>query len=145
MQSMSYLTHLLNKPRLLFCLRATVNAPLAFGLAHNLAVPLNGLWAVLTAVVVIQISIGGSLRAAADYIVGTIGGAVYAGADDQSLDQDQGVRSRPCAMPSCRGKIGERAIPQATTCAALRESKASMRAGQEAGSRAATPAQEQSP
>src|SRR5437660_2435418 len=56
----------LDKPRLRFCLRATVNALLAFGLAHAAAVPLHGLWAVPTAVVVMQMSIGGSLKAATD-------------------------------------------------------------------------------
>jgi uncharacterized membrane protein YccC len=63
-----------------FCLRATVNALLAFGLVHVLAVPLHGLWTVPTAVVVIQMSIGGSLKATADYIIGTIVGALYASA-----------------------------------------------------------------
>jgi len=68
----------LDKPRLRFCLRATVNALLAFGLAHAGAVPLHGLWAVPTAVVVIQMSVGGSLKAAREYVIGTIGGAAYA-------------------------------------------------------------------
>ena len=77
---MTCFDHLLDKPRLRFCLQATVNALLAFGLAHVLAVPMHGLWAVLTAVIVIQTSVGGSLKSAADYIVGTVGGAVYAGA-----------------------------------------------------------------
>jgi uncharacterized membrane protein YccC len=72
--------HPLNAPRLRFCLRATVNALLAFALAHILAVPLHGVWAVPTAVMVIQLSIGGSLKAATDYFIGTIGGAVYASA-----------------------------------------------------------------
>jgi uncharacterized membrane protein YccC len=67
------------QPQLRFCLRATVNALLAFGLAHVLAVPLHGMWAVLAAVMVIQVSVGGSLKAAADYIIGTAGGAVYTG------------------------------------------------------------------
>jgi uncharacterized membrane protein YccC len=62
-----------------FCLQATINALLAFGLVHVLAVPSHGLWAVPTAVVVIQMSIGGSLKATAEYIIGTIVGAVYAG------------------------------------------------------------------
>ena len=39
-----------------------------------------GLWAVLTAIVVTQMSLGGSLRATIEYFVGTFGGAVYAGA-----------------------------------------------------------------
>jgi uncharacterized membrane protein YccC len=67
------------QPQLRFCLRATVNAVLAFSLAHVLAVPLHGMWAVLAAVMVIQVSVGGSLKAARDYIIGTAGGAVYTG------------------------------------------------------------------
>ena len=68
----------LGKAQLRFCLRAIVNALLAFGVTHMLAIPLNGQWAVPTAVAVIQMSIGGSLKAAAEYIIGTIGGALYA-------------------------------------------------------------------
>jgi uncharacterized membrane protein YccC len=68
----------LGKAQLRFCLRAIVNALLAFGVTHMLAIPLNGQWAVPTAVVVIQMSIGASLKAAAEYIIGTIGGALYA-------------------------------------------------------------------
>ena len=74
------MTPLLSKPRLRFCFRVTVSALLAFTIARFFAIPLHGLWAVLTAVVVSQMSVGGSLKATADYVVGTIGGAVYAGA-----------------------------------------------------------------
>ena len=77
---MTSLDYLLDKSRLRFCLRATINALLAFGVTHVLAVPMHGPWAVLTAVMVIQTSVGGSLKSAAHYIVGTVGGAVYAGA-----------------------------------------------------------------
>src|SRR5262249_54577190 len=38
------------------------------------------LWAVLTAVILTQISVGRSLKATTDYLVSTLGGAVYAGA-----------------------------------------------------------------
>jgi uncharacterized membrane protein YccC len=69
---------LLGKAQLRFCLRATVNVLLAFGVTRMLAVPLHDQWAVLTAVAVIQMSIGGSLRAAAEYIIGTTVGALYA-------------------------------------------------------------------
>lgn len=68
----------LGKAPLRFSVRAMANALLAFGVTHMLAIPLNGQWAVPTAVAVIQMSIGGSLKAAAEYIVGTIGGALYA-------------------------------------------------------------------
>jgi len=56
----------------------TVAALLAFALAQLWNVPLHGLWAVLTAVVLTQISVGGSLHATIEYALGTISGAVYA-------------------------------------------------------------------
>jgi uncharacterized membrane protein YccC len=68
------------KAALRFCLRTTVAAILAFGLMQFWPLPLRGLWAVLTAVVVMQMSVGGSLRATAEYVIGTFFGAVYASA-----------------------------------------------------------------
>jgi uncharacterized membrane protein YccC len=68
------------RARLLFCLRVTTAAVLAFAVAGLFALPFHGLWAVLTAVVVIQMSLGASLRATSDYVVGTLCGAVYASA-----------------------------------------------------------------
>jgi len=62
------------------CVRVTVAAIVAFLLAQFLTIPLAGLWAVLTAVIVTQMSLGGSLKATIEYFVGTLGGAVYAGA-----------------------------------------------------------------
>jgi uncharacterized membrane protein YccC len=67
-----------HRAQLRFCLRMTVAAVLAFALAQVWNLPLHGLWAVLTAVVVTQISVGGSLHATTEYIIGTIVGAVYA-------------------------------------------------------------------
>src|SRR5712691_69582 len=69
-----------HRAQLRLCLRVTVAALASFLLAQLLTVPLAGLWAVLTAVVVTQISFGGSLNATIEYFVGTLGGAVYAGA-----------------------------------------------------------------
>ncbi|HTW36119.1 MAG TPA: FUSC family protein [Rhizomicrobium sp.] len=69
---------LARRARLRFCLRLTVAAVLAFALMQFWALPLRGLWAVLTAVVVMQTSIGGSLRATTEYVVGTLVGAIYA-------------------------------------------------------------------
>src|SRR3979411_2281943 len=65
------------QPRL--CLRVTVAALVSFVLGKSLNIPLGGLWAVLTAVVVTQASVGGSLKATIEYLTGTLGGAVYAG------------------------------------------------------------------
>jgi uncharacterized membrane protein YccC len=53
---------------------------LAFAVAQMLTIPLHGLWVVLTAVVVTQMSAGGSLRATIEYMIGTLSGVVYAGA-----------------------------------------------------------------
>jgi len=68
------------RPQLRFCLRMTVAGLLALAVVQSLALPLHGLWTVLTAVVVTQVSVGGSLRATIEYMIGTLGGAVYAAA-----------------------------------------------------------------
>jgi hypothetical protein len=56
----------------------TVAALGAFFLGRILAVPLHGLWAVLTAVIVTQASVGGSIGASLEYVMGTLAGALYA-------------------------------------------------------------------
>ncbi len=67
------------RPQLRLCLRVTVAAMLSFVLGKSLNIPLGGLWAVLTAVVVTQMSVGAYLKAAIEYLTGTLGGAAYAG------------------------------------------------------------------
>src|SRR5689334_19504842 len=52
-------------------------AALIVALTVGLKLPL---WAVLTAIIVTQMSVGRSLKATRDYLVGTIGGAIYGGA-----------------------------------------------------------------
>ncbi len=59
-------------------LRATIAALTAFALSHLLNVPLP-LWTVLTAVILTQVTFGRSVKATIDYLVGTVGGAIYAG------------------------------------------------------------------
>lgn len=66
------------RPQLRFALRMTVSGLVALTIARGLNLPLHGLWVVLTAVVVTQMSVGGSLRATVEYIIGTFGGALYA-------------------------------------------------------------------
>jgi hypothetical protein len=68
------------RPQLRYCLRVSVAGLAAFALARSFDFPLHGLWAVLTAIVVSQVSVGGSLRATIEYMIGTLGGAVYAAA-----------------------------------------------------------------
>src|ERR1700756_3094556 len=59
--------------------RVTASALLSFELANWLDLRLP-LWAVLTALIVTQMSVGRSLKATIDYLMGTIGGAIYSGA-----------------------------------------------------------------
>ena len=65
--------------RLTLALRVTTAAALALAIAQALGLPLP-LWAVLTAVIVTQMSVGRSLKSALDYLLGTLGGALYGGA-----------------------------------------------------------------
>ena len=67
------------RSQLRFCIRVTVAAISALLIAQAFALPLHGLWVVLTATVVTQLSVGGSVRAGVEYVIGTLGGAVYAG------------------------------------------------------------------
>jgi uncharacterized membrane protein YccC len=64
------------KPRLRLLLRVTASALLTFELAHWLGLQVPA-WAVLTAIVVTQLSVGRSLQASLDYLAGTMGGAIY--------------------------------------------------------------------
>ena len=64
---------------LLLCVRSTTAAVLTLAAAQVLNLPI-ALWAVLTAVILTQISVGRSLKASMDYLVSTLGGAIYAGA-----------------------------------------------------------------
>lgn len=72
----------LDLPRLrgaaVFALRMTAAALIALWLAYRLGVALP-LWAVLTALIVTQISVGRSLKATMDYFVATIGGVLWGG------------------------------------------------------------------
>ncbi|MGH6891493.1 MAG: FUSC family protein [Dongiaceae bacterium] len=60
-------------------LRVTAAAILAFALAKLLGFP-HGYWAVITAIIVMQTSVGGSLKAALDRLMGTMAGALYGAA-----------------------------------------------------------------
>ena len=64
--------------QLAFCLRVTVAALSALALGQLLGFHMV-LWAVLTAVILTQMSVGKSVKATIDYSLGTLGGAIYAG------------------------------------------------------------------
>ena len=57
-------------------IRTAVAGVASFAAAHALGLP-QGYWAVFTAVLVVQTSVGGSFKAALDRLLGTLSGAVY--------------------------------------------------------------------
>jgi uncharacterized membrane protein YccC len=67
------------KTQLALAVRVTVAAAGAFAIATALHLMLP-LWAVLTSLIVTQMSVGRSLKVGRDYMFGTIGGAIYGGA-----------------------------------------------------------------
>src|ERR1700737_4173388 len=79
------------RPQLRLCLRVMVASLVSFVLGKSLNIPFGGLWAALTAVVVTQVSVGGSLKATIEYLTGTLGGAVYAGAIVALVPPSNGV------------------------------------------------------
>jgi uncharacterized membrane protein YccC len=70
--------------------RLTASAVLCLAISHllNLAFPL---WAVLTAVVLTQVSVGQSLRTTFDYLASTVGGALYAGMIGMLIPHDNEI------------------------------------------------------
>lgn len=67
------------KTQLALAIRVTVAAAAAYAIATALHLLLP-LWAVLTSLIVTQMSVGRSLKATRDYMLGTVGGALYGGA-----------------------------------------------------------------
>ena len=63
----------------ILALRVTVAALSAFAAAQALHLHLP-LWAVLTSLIVTQMSLGRSVKVASDYLIGTFGGVAYGGA-----------------------------------------------------------------
>jgi uncharacterized membrane protein YccC len=66
-------------PELRLALRVTAAAVLALALAKLLGFA-HGYWAVITAIIVMQTSVGGSLKAALDRLLGTMAGALWGAA-----------------------------------------------------------------
>jgi uncharacterized membrane protein YccC len=64
---------------LALALRVTIAALIAFAVSNLLGLRLP-LWTVLTAIILTQANFGRSVKATLDYLAGTVGGAIYAGA-----------------------------------------------------------------
>jgi len=60
------------------CVRMTVAGLLAYALAMLFGLP-QGYWAVFSAIIIMQASVGGSVKAAIDRLIGTLGGAIAGG------------------------------------------------------------------
>ena len=67
-----------NSAALRLCARMTVAGLLAYLLAELFALP-QGYWAVFSAIIIMQASVGGSVKATLDRLIGTVGGAVAGG------------------------------------------------------------------
>src|SRR4051812_36505114 len=67
-----------HRTQLGLAIRVTVAATAAYAAATALHLLLP-LWAVLTSLIVTQMSVGRSLKATRDYMLGTVGGAIYGG------------------------------------------------------------------
>jgi uncharacterized membrane protein YccC len=76
--------------QLRLALRVTISAVATLMIAQVLQLKIP-LWAVLTAVVLTQLSVGRSLRATTDYFIGTIGAAAYAGTVGALVPDAQGA------------------------------------------------------
>jgi uncharacterized membrane protein YccC len=68
-----------NRSKLVQALRMTASSLATFALAEALGLP-QEFWAVITALIVTQSNVGGSLKAALDRFTGSLLGAVYGGA-----------------------------------------------------------------
>ncbi len=78
------------RPRLTQAARMTVASLATFMLAEALGLP-QGYWAVITALIVTQSSVGGSLKAALDRFLGSVIGACYGGAVAFAIPHHGGV------------------------------------------------------
>jgi uncharacterized membrane protein YccC len=68
-----------NGAALRLCVRMTLAGIVAYALALLFAFP-QGYWAVFSAIIIMQASVGGSVKATIDRVIGTLGGAFAGGA-----------------------------------------------------------------
>src|SRR3954454_13020796 len=83
-------------PKAVQALRMTTSSLAAFALAQALALP-QGFWAVITALIVTQANVGGSLKTALDRFIGSVFGAVYGSAVAFAIPHEHGL-SRAAAL-----------------------------------------------
>ena len=79
-----------NRSKLVQALRMTASSLATFAFAEALGLP-QGFWAVITALIVTQSNVGGSLKAALDRFAGSLLGAVYGSAVAFAIPHDGGL------------------------------------------------------
>src|SRR3982750_2545253 len=79
-----------NRSKLVHALRMTASSLATFVFAEALGLP-QGFWAVITALIVTQSNVGGSLKAALDRFAGSLLGAVYGSAVAFAIPHDGGL------------------------------------------------------
>jgi uncharacterized membrane protein YccC len=85
-----------NEAALRLCFHMTVAGLLAYVLAEFLGLP-RPYWAVFSAIIIVQVSVGGSVKATIDRVIGTIGGGLAGGAVGYLLPHES-VLSRGVAL-----------------------------------------------
>jgi uncharacterized membrane protein YgaE (UPF0421/DUF939 family) len=80
-------------------LRITAAGMIGYALAYALKLP-QGYWTVFTAVLVVQGSVGGSLKAAVDRLIGTLSGAAYGAIIATVLPHTDGVTTGTALLAS---------------------------------------------
>ena len=92
-----------HRPEAVQALRMTASSLTAFGLASAFGLA-QGFWAVITALIVVQGNVGGSLKAAFDRFTGSVCGAVYGGAVAFAIPHGDGP-SRAIALVVAVGPL----------------------------------------
>ena len=95
---------------LALAVRITVAAILSLVAAQQLGLPLP-LWAVLTAMIVTQMSVGRSLKATGDYLAGTVGGAIYGGLVAVLIPHEVAGNFPPGTDPASQAAAGRASCP----------------------------------
>src|SRR5689334_20411364 len=81
-----------HRPKMVQALRMTASSLATFALARALGLP-QGFWAVITALIVTQSNVGGSLKAAFDRFAGSLSGAVFGSAVAFAIPHDGALSS----------------------------------------------------
>ena len=106
-----------NAAALRLSFRMTVAGLLAYVLAKLFTLP-QGYWAVFSAIIIMQASVGGSVKSTIDRVIGTIGGAVAGGTVGYLLPHESVVSRRRTRHRACAADVGGSAVAELSDRAA---------------------------